>query len=222
METDEALESGYGPDAPRGDNLLNDFAQGEAEAFAELGRARGDRVQEDDEFALMMSDGGSPTLFGNVVVLRRPLLEHEWPLAARTMHEFFAASEGGAFMTFCAWPTPDVRELGFGAVGHPPLMLRPPGPDATPLPDGFEVHTVTDAAMAAQYERTLVVGYPVPEIDPDATGNFINPDATAAPRWRHYLGLLDGAPVATGAAFVDDDHVHVEFISTLAEARGRG
>ena len=37
VETDEVLESGYGPGAPRGDNLLNDFVQGEAEAFAELG-----------------------------------------------------------------------------------------------------------------------------------------------------------------------------------------
>jgi hypothetical protein len=222
METDEVLESGYGPDAPRGDNLLNDFVQGEAEAFAELGRARGDRVAENGEFGLMMADGASPSLFGNVVVLRRPLLEHEWPGAARTMHEYFAEREGGAFLTFCAWPTPDVRNLGFGAVGHPPLMLRPTGPDAAPLPDGFEIRAVTDATTAAQYERTLVLGYPVPEIDPDATGSFINPDADAAPRWRHFLGVLDGAPVATGSAFVDDSHVHVEFISTIAEARGRG
>ena len=39
METDEELETGYGPGAPRGDNLLNDFVQGEADAFSELARA---------------------------------------------------------------------------------------------------------------------------------------------------------------------------------------
>ena len=204
METDEVLESGYGPGAPRGDNLLNDFVQGEAEAFAELGNARGDRIEHDDEFALTMTDGGSPTLFGNVVVLRRPLLEHEWPAAARRMHEFFAGHPGGGFMTFSGWPTPDVRELGFGAVGHPPLMLRPPGPVPAPLPDGFEVRAVTDGETAAQYERTLILGYPVPEVDPDATGSFISSDPDAAPRWRHFLGVLDGAAVATGSAFVDD------------------
>src|SRR6187200_2342174 len=155
VETDEVLESGFGPGAPRGDNLLNDFVQGEAEAFAELGRARGDRIEHDDEFELTMADGSSPTLFGNVVVLRRPLLEHEWPPAARRMHEFFAGRPGGGFMTFSGWPTPDVRDLGFGTIGHPPLMLRPPGPIPEPAPDGFEIRPVTDAETAAQYERTL-------------------------------------------------------------------
>ena len=74
METDEELETGYGAGAPRGDNLLNDFVQGEADAFAELALERGDRVVEDDEFGLMLTDGGSPTPFGNVAVLRRPLV----------------------------------------------------------------------------------------------------------------------------------------------------
>ena len=30
MDTDEELESGYGPTTPDGDNLLNDFARGES------------------------------------------------------------------------------------------------------------------------------------------------------------------------------------------------
>ena len=46
MDTDEELESGYGPTTPDGDNLLNDFARGESTAFAQWGRARGDRVVE--------------------------------------------------------------------------------------------------------------------------------------------------------------------------------
>ena len=75
---------------------------------------------------------------------------------------------------------------------------------------------MTDGETAAQYERTLILGYPVPEVDPDATGSFISSDPDAAPRWRHFLGVLDGAAVATGSAFVDEHHVHVEFISTLA------
>ena len=76
----------------------------------------------------MLTDGGSPTPFGNVAVLRRPLADAEWPEAARRMHAFYAEQDGGPFMTFSGWPTPDVRGLGFGAVGHPPLMLRPVGP----------------------------------------------------------------------------------------------
>jgi hypothetical protein len=223
METDEVLESGYGPSAPPGDNLLNDFVQGEADAFVELARARGDRVEHDEEFAITMTDGGSPSLFANPAVLRRPLLEHEWPEAGQRMHAFYAAADGGPFITYSGWPTPDLRSFGFGAIGHPPLMLRPPAPIATATPVGFEIRSVDDADTAAQFERTLVLGFPVPEIDADAaTGHLIGSDPGAAGNWRHYLGLLDGVPVATGSAYVGAHHVHVEFISTLTEARGRG
>jgi GNAT superfamily N-acetyltransferase len=222
METDEELETGYGPGAPRGDNLLNDFVQGEAAAFSELARARGDRVAEDDEFGLMLTDGGSPTPFGNVAVLRRPLADGEWPEAARRMHAFYAEQNGGPFMTFSGWPTPDVRRLGFGAIGHPPLMLRPAGPVDTLAPDGFTLLPVTDAETAATYERVLIIGYPVPELDADASGSFLGPQLDGTTRWRHFIGLLDDEPVATGSGYVDEHHVHVEFISTLETCRGRG
>jgi hypothetical protein len=222
METDEELETGYGPGAPRGDNLLNDFVQGEAAAFSELARARGDRVAEDDEFGLMLTDGGSPTPFGNVAVLRRPLADGEWPEAARRMHAFYAEQDGGRFMTFSGWPTPDVRRLGFGAIGHPPLMLRPAGPVDTLAPHGFTLLPVTDAASAATYERVLIAAYPVPELDADTQSSFLGAQLDRTTRWRHFIGLLDDEPVATGSGYVDEHHVHVEFISTLETCRGRG
>jgi GNAT superfamily N-acetyltransferase len=222
METDEVLEPGYGPRAPRGDNLLNEFVQGEADAFAELGHAAGSRVEHDDEFDLMLADGGSGSLFANPAILRRPLLEHEWPEAARRMHDFYGAGPGGPFLVYSGWPTPDVRDLGFGAIGHPPLMLRLPGDIATSNPEGFALRRVEDAPAAAQFERTLALGYPIPEVDPDLAGCFIGPNPAAAPGWRHFLGLLDGEPVATGSAWVGEHHVHIEFISTLPDARGRG
>jgi GNAT superfamily N-acetyltransferase len=221
METDEELESGNGPGAPKGDNLLNDFVQGEADAFAELARARGERVEEIAEFGLMLADGGSPTPFGNVAVLRRPILEHEWPVAASRMHDFYAHQPGGPFMTFCGWPTPDLRELGFGAIGHPPLMFRPVEPVELPVLDGFTITEVVDQNGAADFERVMIAGYPVPEFDADARGVLIG-DPSVATRWRHFVGLLDAEPVATGSAFVDEHHVHVEFISALPSVRGRG
>ena len=216
------LETGNGPSTPHGDNLLNDFARGEADAFAELARARGERVVEDEDFALTMTDGGSPSLFRNVVMLRRPLLSDEWPAAARRMHTFFAQQAGGPFMTFCGWPTPDVRPLGFGAIGHPPLMFRPPASLDSPAPDDFEIRSVTDAETAAQYERVLVSGFPIPDLDPEQAGALITADPGSTPHWRHFVGYLAGQPVATGSAYVDPQHVHVEFIATLEPARGRG
>ncbi len=205
METDEELPTGYGPQTPPGDNFLNDFVQGEADAWAALSRARGDPVVEDAHLGIMMADGGSPSVFGNPVVLRRPLRADEWPAAAATMHAFFASRAGGDFLVFSAWPTPDLRDLGFGLVGHPPVMERMPGPSggAAPPVDGLEIRPVADGRDAAVWELL-----PAP--------------ALAAPGWHHWVGHLDGEPVATASSFVDDRHVRVEFVSARPDRRGRG
>ena len=57
METDEVLETGYGGNAPAGDNLCNDYAQGLADGFMALAEARGDRVERSADVA--MNDAGS-------------------------------------------------------------------------------------------------------------------------------------------------------------------
>jgi hypothetical protein len=222
METTEQLETGYGATTPAGDNLHNDFAQGEAEAFGALARARGDRIGEFEEFGLVLTDSGSPTPFGNVAVLRRPLHDSEWAGAARVMQHFYAHHDGGPFMLFSAWPTADLHTYGYGLVGHPPMMFRPPAPhDVAPI-DGFEIRTVDDAATAREWEEAIVHGYPVPELQPFTPGCFLPEAALAAKGWTHFVGYLDNRPVATGSAFSDAQHVHVEFVSTLDAARGRG
>jgi ribosomal protein S18 acetylase RimI-like enzyme len=220
VETDEALETGYGRGAPSGDNLCNDYAQGMATSFAALAEARGDRW-EDDEVA-MLADSGTGSLFGNAVVLRRPVDPAEWPALADRLHAFYAGRPGGAFLVFSAWPTPDLRDLDFGRVGHPPLMLRAPGPVADEPVAGLEVGEVADAATAEAWERTLVHGYPEPGLQPYVPGCLLPERVLSAPGWRHWVGYLDGEAVATSSAYVGPHHVDVEFISTMPEARGRG
>jgi hypothetical protein len=222
VETDEVLETGYGRGAPAGDNLHNDYAQAEANAYAALGHARGDAVADDERFGLMLSDSGSPTPFGNIAVLRRPLRDREWEDAAHAMHEFYAARAGGPFMLFSAWPTPTLHDLGFGLVGHPPLMFRPPGPISGASPEGLEIRAVKDDVALGDWERVMVEGYPVPELQPYTPGGIVGRGFLGAAGWHHYVGYLDGEPVATGSAFVGDSLVHVEFISALESARGRG
>ena len=65
METDEPLESGYGPATPPGDNFCNDYTQGLAEAFSTLARARADSVVDDGDLGLVMADrvGGNFLVF---------------------------------------------------------------------------------------------------------------------------------------------------------------
>ena len=220
MESDEELATGYGADAPAGDNLCNDYAQGVADGFGALAGARGDRVLQDDD--VMLSDGGSASLFGNVAVVRRPIESSAWSDVATRMHAFYGSRAGGSFMVFSAWPTPDLRDAGFGRIGHPPLMFRPAGPIDDTDVDGLEITPVTDAETARDWEHTLVHAYPEPALQPFEVGCFLPERALAAPRWRHWVGYLRGAPVATASAIVGDHHVDVEFISTHESARGTG
>lgn len=222
MDTEETLETGYGDNTPEGDNLLNDFARGEATAFGALAAARGDRVVDHDGLQLTLLDSGSPAPYGNLAVPRRPLGESEWREAATVMHDFFAQQSGGPFIVFAAWPTPDLRPFGFGLIGHPPMMARPASPVEIPAIPGFEIREVHDAPSAQDWEAVLVHGYPVPELQPFRPGCFLRDGALAAAGWTHYLGILDARPVATASAFVDDRHVHVELVSALGDVRGRG
>ncbi len=222
METNETLETGYGPATPSGDNILNDFARGEADGFRALAAARGERVYDDADLALALGDGESPSPFANYALLQRPLGADEWLVAVERMHDFFASSPGGPFLLMSVWPTPDLRVHDFGLVGHPPFMYRPAGPIPEALPKGLRIVAVGDAAEAAAYEDVLVHAYPVPELQPFSPGCFLPAPALDAPGWRHWVGYLDDAPVATASAYDDGQFVHVEFISARPECRGRG
>jgi hypothetical protein len=220
--TEETLETGCGDTTPEGDNLLNDFARGHATAFAALAKARGDRILEHDDLQLTLLDSGSPSPYVNPAVPRRPLSDDEWRDAATVMHEFFAEQPGGPFIVFAAWPTPDLRAFGFELIGHPPLMVRPASSVEIPMIPGFEIHEVHDTRNAEDYEAVLVHGYPVPELQPFRPGCFLPEPALAVRGWTHYLGSLDGRPVATASAFVDNHYVKVENVSALGDVRGRG
>jgi hypothetical protein len=191
-----------------------------AEGFLALAEARGDRVDADDP-DVSMADGGSASPFGNVALLRRPIDATTWPALTERMHTYFGGHAGGDFIVFSAWPTPDLRHHGFGRIGHPPLMFRPPGPLVDEPVDGLEWRRVLDADTARDWESTLVRGYPLAELDPDNAG-LLPARALDAPRWQHWVGHLEGAPVATASAIIGDHHVDVEYISALPEVRGRG
>ncbi len=222
METDEELETGYGPGTPPGDNLCNDYAQRLGDAFGALARARGDVVHDDG--TLMSSDRGSASPFGNVAVIRTPLDDEGWRRVTQQLADFYRPGPAGGYLVFSAWPTPDLTGAGFGRVGHPPLMWRPPAPIdfSVASPPGLEIREVVDADTARDWEQVMVEGYPEPELQPFRPGCLLPVEALTAPGWRHWVGALDGEPVATSSAYVSSTHVDVEFIATMPGARGRG
>ncbi len=220
VETDEPLETGYGPSTAPGDNACNDYVGGLAQGYAALARARGDRVVDDGDLVLMDAGSGSPLC--NAAVVRRPLSEEGWRTATRRMAAVYGERAGSSYLVFSAWPTPDLSGSGFGRVGHPPLMLRPAGPLSVAPVNGLEIRAVGDEASARDWESTLVHGFPLPELQPYRPGCLLGGRAPDVDGWRHWVGYLDGEPVACASAYVTPTHVDVEFVATLATARGRG
>jgi GNAT superfamily N-acetyltransferase len=222
MHADQPLDSGYGPAARPGDNLCNDFQLETAQSFAVLGEARGDRVHR-IAGELTMADAGSPLPFANRAVLEQPLtdpdaVEH----AVKQLRAFYRTAGDGPFLLDSAWPTPDLRSHGFMLMGHPPLMVRPPN---IPLPAGppeLRIVAVTDGAAAADFERTLIDGYPAPMLQPFERVRLFTPAALTAAGWTHFVGYVDDRPVATGSTYVGGQLLRVDNIATLEAARGRG
>jgi hypothetical protein len=219
MTGDEALESGYGPSAPSGDNLCNDFQQENARSFEALSRARGDRVKRIDG-ELTLTDASSPLPFINRAILEQPITDAERTVGQ--LREFYGESGEGPYLVDSAWPTPDLRAHGFTLMGHPPLMLRPPN---TPLPEApaeLRIVEVADATTAADLERTLIDGYPAPMLQPFEHVNLFTPGALTAGGWTHFVGYVDDRAVTVGSSYAGHRLVRVDNIATLAEGRGRG
>ncbi len=217
---DEAPENGYGPKTVAGDNLFNDFIRGEAASALVLAEARGERTFR-DAGRLTMTDAASPLPFSNLVVLERPPRAEDIDSLIAEIRAFYAGFPGGPALLKSLFPLPDLSPLGCMLMGHPPLMLRTPIPLPSP-PSDLEIVAVTDERTMADYEETLVLGYPAPMLQPFRAGCFLPPGALAAPGWQHFVGYADGRAVAAGSSYVDDRVLRVENIAVMADTRGRG
>jgi GNAT superfamily N-acetyltransferase len=156
----------------------------------------------------------------NPVVLLQPLPD---PVAYREVLD--EAGEVIAPPAPCAvlspFPTPDLTGEGLQLIGHPPLMVRPPGGAAPALRDGVTLREVRDAEDLAVAERVLVAGYPMPELEPLVRGGLLG-ERILDGATRVWLAEVDGSPAAVAAAHVAHGAVLVEYVATLPRARGRG
>ncbi len=222
IEADEGekLENGANASTPTGDNLLLDYTRAHGEGYAALLGANGARSAIDDEHGVHMTDLGSPSPFGNAAMVTAPISDAG--ATATAVRAFFDAGDGGPFLLYSPWPTPDLRTYGLSPVGHPPFMFRPVSDAPAPTTDdGLRVERVTDTTGLADFERTLIEAYPAPELTPYRQGSILHRDALAT-RWHFFVGYLDDEPIATAAAYRADTITVVEQVSTRESARGQG
>lgn len=210
----EQLTHGWEPGLDAGDSLLRRFVLANAERNAFVAACAGGRAQRWEDLAA--ADPASPVLFDNAAVLLRPPAYLDLPDTLRRLLAFYPLERHFVFLS--AWPTPDLSTAGLELMGHPPLMLRPPGGAPPPLPDGLRIVPVTDRAGLEDFVATLVEAYPMPE----AKGTIFGDERVLSGPVKLFVGYLGDRPVATSGARLGQGIVDVEWVSTLPACRGRG
>lgn len=213
--TDDHLADGWGPGEPVDDTLMRAGVLSLADRVTHHAAALGREVIDDGRWvAAALAEQG---MFSNAGIVTRPPDEWSWVATALSA----LAPAGVPKLLMSPFPTPDLHGDGLELVGHPPFMFRPAGGSGPgPVPE-LEIREVRDAEDLLAFERTLIEGYPVPGMDPDAAPTLF-PPAFLGGASHAFLGLVDGCPAATASAHVAAGVNHVEFVSTRSEHRGRG
>ena len=215
----EHLPDGWDPGLPADDNLIKAFVLGYAELMEAMAGASGWPTVRTDRFVAV--DAGTPFSFQNCVVPLRPFGTDEVDDVIGEAESFFRARDGGPFLLYGGFPVPDLSGRGWTLMGHPPLMFRPAGGSAPPLPEGLAITLVRTEADLEAFITTLVEAFPVPELAGLPLGGY-RPAMVDVEGWNLWIGRIDDRPVATAAAWVHEGIVDVEWISARPETRGRG
>jgi hypothetical protein len=144
VTTGAVLETGWEASTPPGDTVLRRAVLALAEEREQTALGQGGRAVRSERLSL--ADAGSPSPYLNSAVLLRPLAAPGGERLLEEAERFYADGTGGPWMLFSPWPTPDLAGRGWELVGHPPLMLRPPGGAVPAAPPELEIRRVTRRA----------------------------------------------------------------------------
>jgi hypothetical protein len=218
MTADPALATGWEPDAPVDDTIVRQSLLNFAAMNEHIVAAVGGRVRRHTHVS--MTDAGSECGFLNAAMLLQPLLPGD-DAALDAIDEFYGETSEGAATVWSAWPTPDLRSLGWELEGHPPLMMRPSGGAVPDLPPDLRINEVADAATLDKFAQVLVDGFPIPELQPFRAGSFLD-ERVLADTLRLWVAGVADRPVASAAAYVAAGVVGVNFVAALPHERRRG
>lgn len=211
----EHLINGWEPELPAEDTLVRQAVLVHAAWPVEVARGSARPWRSGPRWAGgWIGDRGALT---NPVILVQPLTDPSGVIAE--IDSLFPPSV--PYLMISAWPTPDLRGQGLVLIGHPPLMVRLPAARPTSTHPAVEVREVRDSQELAVAERLLVAAYPMPELEPLATGDLLGPALLGGPV-RIWVAWLDGTPAAVAAAHPFAGVTLVEYVAASPDARGRG
>ncbi len=214
----ERLPDGWDPDTPDSDTWVRAAVAVHADWVVSAAEAKGRPWRRTDRWVgAWAGDRGELT---NAVMPLRPSTGPDW--WADVLGEAAdLVPASSPYLLLSPFPTPDLSRHGLARVGHPPLMLRPPGPGPQAGRPGEDVREVSDPDDLAAAERVLVTGYPMPEMEPLVPGDVL-PAALLTSGTRVWTAHVDGAPVAVAVAHATAHATLVAYVATLATARGSG
>ncbi len=211
----EHLTTGWEPDLAAEDSVIRQAVLAHVSWARVIAESAAGTFTDRPGWAAGVAGGTSPML--NWVLVKQPT--EDWAGLVAEITEFLPGS--AAALIVSVFPSPDLRGLGLGLLGHPPLMLRPTSTRTARPETDLDVRRATTAAELADAERVLVEGFPLPELADLAPGGFYG--ERYAEGETTVLVAYDGdRPVATAAAHPAAGVTVVENVAVLASARGRG
>lgn len=213
-EDGEHLSTGWESDVPAGDTLVRRAALAHASWPVAVASARSRPARRTERWAgAFLADTGE---LSNPVVLVQPVPASDAAAVVEEIAELVPPTS--PYFLLSPWLSPDFSPHGLALVGHPPLMVRLPGPRAGRDPEGVRVIEALDEELLAVAERVLVEGYPMPG---SAPGSVLGPRLLDS-AVRVWVGFVEDRPVSVAAAHHADGVTLVEYVAALPAARGRG
>lgn len=220
------LRHGHEPWVGPEDTFERRFVLAYADYLSAWAAAHGGRVVQRPGWAV--HDHGRPSGMFAGASLLQPLPFEGWRNQLDGIEVDLVPGGRGEVTLWSAWPTPDLSRRGWRLEGHPPLLLRPPGPVPSPRPASWlEVVEVHDDRTLADWERVAVEGYPFTECLPLRPGAFAAPALLDDPAFRAWVGYArtpqaSRRAVAAGSSYLSHGVGVLALGVTLPEARGRG
>ncbi|ADB34395.1 GCN5-related N-acetyltransferase [Kribbella flavida DSM 17836] len=196
-----------------------------AELLLAMGRAGGG-TQRDDP-GLRWTLGGSPIDYHNAVVAADLTAEEADRAIAESLRLLRTYGVPGSWHV---GPSTRPRDLGdrllaagFTYGGSEPGMAVEPAvlSDEPTGPGNLRIARVLDEQSLAVWAATLGRGFGEGPKEADWVASVYRHEGFDDP-WRHYLGTLDGVPVATATVFLTPGVAGVYFVMTVPEARRQG
>jgi GNAT superfamily N-acetyltransferase len=196
-----------------------------AEFLLAMGRAGGGEERDDGQ--LRWTIGGSPIDYHNAVVgARLDAGNADAAIAAAIAHMRARGVRGSWHLGPGMTPADLGQRLvdqGFSYAGDDIGMAADLGAiGAGPIPAGLEISRVGTAEDLGAWVETLGKGFGEGPAEAQWVGEIYGRIGLGDPAWRHYLGRLGGAPVATATLFLGAGVAGIYFVFTLPEMRNRG